>query len=146
MTGYLNRAAYANTIELADKELGLAIAYLEANNMTSGSTAVFYETPSRDIGFWYENLKASQQELQNLEVTTALEKTNVLMKLRETLMTQGEKSKVRIPKGLDVYPYNGMWVALGWAAFFALITGFLMFIPAEEWEKAKKQQQEKALS
>ncbi len=42
--------------------------------MTSGYTSILWQTPDEDIGFWYTNLKASQQELQNLQSNNALEK------------------------------------------------------------------------
>ena len=38
MTGYLKRAADANTIILANEEFSKAISYLESNNLTSGYT------------------------------------------------------------------------------------------------------------
>ena len=109
VSGYLKRAADANTIDLANQELLKVIDYLEANNITEGYTSIFYETPNEDIGFWYQNLKASQNELANLNSESALEKTNVLIKLRETLVDNGEKTRVTIPPGLAVYPNNTMW-------------------------------------
>jgi hypothetical protein len=109
VSGYLKRAADANTIALANQELTKVIDYLEANNITEGYTSIFYETPNEDISFWYQNLKASQLELTNLQSESALEKTNVLMKLRETLVDNGEKTRVTIPPGLAVYPNNTMW-------------------------------------
>ena len=61
--GHLKRAADASTIELAQSELEFALTYLEKKEMTSGSTALFWTTPSLDVGFWYKNLKASHDEL-----------------------------------------------------------------------------------
>lgn len=84
--GYLKRAGDANTIELANVELTKALDYLEANNLTSGYTSILWKTPDEDIDFWYRNLKASQRELQTLNSESPLERTNVLMKLRETLL------------------------------------------------------------
>lgn len=106
VSGYLKRAADANTIELANQELTKVIDYLEVNNMTSGYTSVLYQTPDEDIEFWYNNLKTSQKELATLNSNSALEKTNVLMKLRETLLDTGERTKVTVPRGLAIYPNN----------------------------------------
>lgn len=132
VTGYLKHAADANTIPLALQELTKVVNYLEANNLTEGYTSIFYRTPGDDIGFWYQNLKASQLELQNLKPTNALERTNVLMKLRETLTDSGEKSsKVTYPRGLDVFPNNKIWAALITAAVFAFFAGLIMLIPTE---------------
>lgn len=40
VSGFLKRAADANTIELANQELTKALDYLEANNLTSGYTSI----------------------------------------------------------------------------------------------------------
>lgn len=138
VSGYLKRAADANTIDMANAELTKVIDYLEANNLTSGYTSVMWETPDEDIGFWYQNLKASQQELENLKSDSALERTNVLMKLRETLLDTSEKTKVTIPKGLDVYPDNLLWGILTLSAFTGMMIGFGMLIPNEQKKNAEK--------
>ena len=131
VTGYLKHAADANTIPLALQELNKVIEYLETNNLTSGYTSILYKTPGDDIGFWYQNLKASQMELQNLKPTSALERTNVLMKLRETIVDSGKSTKVTYPKGLDVFPNNKLWAGLITFAVFAFFTGCIMLIPHE---------------
>jgi hypothetical protein len=137
VTGYLKRAADANTIKLASEELSRALDYLESNNLTSGYTSVLWKTPDEDIGFWYKNLKASENELQNLQSESALEKTNVLIKLRETLLDTGEKTKVTVPEGLAVYPNNKLWAFL---MTMALISGFFaIMIPILEADKKSKQ-------
>ena len=137
VSGILKRAADANTIELANGELTKAINYLKANNLTKGHTSILYETPDEDIGFWYKNLKASQQELENLNSTSALERTNVLMKLRETLLDTGKKTKVTIPRGLAVYPNNLFWACLMWCAAIAALFGICM--PIADYEKRQKE-------
>lgn len=137
VTGYLKRAADANTIDLAEQELSRAISYLEAHGLTSGYTSVVYKTPDEDLEFWYNNLKASQLELKQLNSTSALEKTNVLLKLRETLVDEGERTKVTVPAGISVFPNNTFWAILG---LLASIFGFLGFvlIVAEAEKKRKK--------
>jgi len=127
--GYLKRAADANTIDLAAEELAKAVDYLEANDLTSGYTSIFWKEPAYDISFWYKNLKVSLQELRNLDVntTSSLEKTNVLIKLRETLLDQGEKVKVTVPRGISVYPDNKQWAFLMFVAFAALFSSLFFF-------------------
>lgn len=44
-SGRLERAANANTVELAIKELDAVIQYADANGYTSGYTSVLYNTP-----------------------------------------------------------------------------------------------------
>ncbi len=125
-TGYLKRAADANTVEIASGELAKAIRYLEENNLTSGYTSIFYKTPDEDIGFWYDNLKASLNELSNVDSnTSSVERTNLLMKLRETLIDNGESGDaLTCPDGLSRYPNNGLWavgILISVLYFFFLI-------------------------
>ncbi|MEO0639786.1 MAG: hypothetical protein AAFY70_08675, partial [Bacteroidota bacterium] len=72
VTGHLKNAADANSIELAEQELTIAINYLEDNGLTEGYTSVLYDTPKEDISFWYRNLKASQEELRTLSSSSSL--------------------------------------------------------------------------
>ena len=50
----------------------------------------------------------SYEELDKLpETATSLEKTNVLMKLRETLTDESEDgTEVTVPNGISIYPNN----------------------------------------
>ena len=121
-SGRLERAANANTVELAVKELDAAIQYAEAKGYTTGYTSVIYRTPDEDVEYWYNNLYASRQELVNLpDSASTLEKTNTLMKLRETLTDTGENgTKVIYPIGLQFYPHNFLWGILRWFIWIAL--------------------------
>jgi hypothetical protein len=106
--GYLKRAADANTIDLAERELSVALKYIESNNMTSGYTSVLYRTPDEEIGYWYENLARSAKELCDVppDADQTL-KSNVLMKLRETLTdTSSEGTVLTVPSGISKYPHN----------------------------------------
>jgi len=141
VTGYLKRAADANTIDLANVELTKAINYLEANNLTNGYTSILWKTPDEDIDFWFRNLKASQNELETLKSQSALEKTNVLIKLRETLLDTGKKTKVTVPDGLAVYPNNKPWAFLMIIAIITGSWGFIILIV--EADKKQKQSNQK---
>src|SRR5581483_461506 len=81
--GYLKRAADANSVDLAKGELRKSLAYIEANNLTSGYTSILYNTPDEDVGFWYTNLSTSLKDLETMSPTASdLEKSNMLLKLR----------------------------------------------------------------
>ena len=127
-SGRLERAANANTVDLAVKELDAAIRYAEAKNCTTGYTSVIYKTPDEDVAYWYNNLRASRQELLNLtDSTSTLEKTNTLMKLRETLTDTGENgTRVIYPTGLQFYPHNFLWGILRWFIWIALIAIYVI--------------------
>ena len=140
--GYLKRAADASTVQLANEEISKAINYLEVNDMTTGYTSVLYKTPDEDIDFWFRNLKASQHELQALKSESALEKTNVLIKLRETLLDTGEKTKVTVPKALHLYPNNKVWAWLKALAVLCLFWGIILIaMPFDKKEQERKKKE-----
>lgn len=119
-SGYLKRASDANTVEMALSELQKAISYAEKSKLTTGSTRIIFNYPSCDVGFWYNNLKASEQELAKVTPQTSqLERTNLLMKLRETLLDQAEKgTSVTLPDGISIYPFNIAFCFWGWISIF----------------------------
>ncbi|MBU1706175.1 hypothetical protein KKG19_05640 [Patescibacteria group bacterium] len=127
--GHIKRAANANTIALATQEMKTVITYLEAKEMTKGYTSVLYRTPDEDIGFWYQNLKASLGELEKTTPqTTQLERSNVLIKLRETLLDHGQSVSVTQPSGISIYPNNVAYAWFGWLGLVATIGGVVLFI------------------
>jgi hypothetical protein len=127
-TGYLERAANANTVETAKDELKKAIDYLQANNLTKGYTSILWKTPDEDIEFWYKNLKESYGELMKVDSkTSSFEKTNLLMKLRETLIDNSSKGdNITVPKGISRHPNNLIWGIL--ILFSSLIIIFLILL------------------
>lgn len=125
--GFLKQAADANSVELAEKQLGLAIDYIEKNGLTSGYTSVIYKTEDENIGFWYENLKTCQKELSETKGNSTLENTNVLMKLRESLTDESEKgTMLTIPPGLYLYPHNAVFMVVGTISFIMFLVSLVM--------------------
>ena len=125
---YIKRTADASTIEMAKTELAKAIDYAERNNLTEGIVSVFLKNPQNDIGFWYGNMKAAYEELDNLpEDAAPLEKTNVLMKLRESLTdNSGDNgTSVTVPDGISIYPGN---VAYFWWCALSLLAACVFWI------------------
>ena len=129
VAAHIKRAADANTVELAIQEMKTVVAYLEARGMTSSYTSVLYRTPDEDIGFWYQNLKASLGELEKITPeTTQLERSNILIKLRETLLDHGQSVSVTQPSGISIYPNNVAYAWFGWLGLVAAIGGAVLFI------------------
>jgi hypothetical protein len=122
--GHLKRAADANTVPLAKQELDIAIKYLEttftAEQLEHGNTGVFMSHPANDIGFFYKNLKMSQVELNSVNPRASqLEKSNILMKLRETLLDNNQNGQqVTAPDGISIFPLN---VGQFWFAWIMII-------------------------
>ncbi len=115
---YLKRAADSNTVETAREELDKAIKYIEDNRMTEGNTGIILKSPTNDVGFWYKNLTEAKAELDKVGPNvTPLERTNMLMKLRETLLIKGDKGEhVTAPSGISVFPNNlayCIWCTIG---------------------------------
>ncbi len=123
----LKRAADANTIQLAKKELKAALDYMEREELTSGYTSIMYNSPSEDVGFWYTNVKTSYEELLSLPNDVApLERSNMLMKLRETLLDNTDSgTTVTVPKGISVFPHNTLFACWGWGSF--LLCGIFLW-------------------
>ena len=129
---YLKRAANANTVELAKEELKKAIDYVEDKELTEGIVSLFLKNPANDIGFWYQNMKSAYDELENLpENSSSLEKTNVLMKLRESLTDSGDSNgttNVITPSGITVYPDNMLYFIWGFLSCVATIVLWTLFL------------------
>lgn len=133
--GYLKRAADANTVELAKKQLKISLDYMERKGFITGYTSILYRTPNEDVGFWYTNVKNSLVELERTDSNaTQLETSNLLMKLRETLLDQGERGKtsVTFPKDISVFPNNVAMAFLGLLSAILAVVGIIVVIPWDE--------------
>lgn len=121
--GYLKQAADANSVELALERISKAIDYVEVNNLTSGYTSIIYRTEDENIEFWHKNLLTCKQELTECIESSQFEKTNVLMKVRESLVDQSESGTIiTVPTGLSRYPNNKIFAFFN---FFSLIIAFV---------------------
>lgn len=129
--GYLEQAANANTVELAKERLDIAIKYIEDHNLTTGYTSVLWKTEDENLEFWYRNIKACRNELEEAMDLSQLEKSNVLMKVRESLKeSKGESGdKVIIPAGISRYPDNLLWGVLR-TFFWLYFSVFIIVIVA----------------
>ncbi|MFA6096104.1 MAG: hypothetical protein WC788_00575 [Candidatus Paceibacterota bacterium] len=130
--GHMQRAADSNTIDLATKEMETVIENMRVNGYTHGYTTIisFLRTPDEDVGFWYENMNASLWELKKVpENASQLDKSNVLMKLRETLTNKGEQgSAVTVPPGISRFPNNFAWALAFWFTLALFIVGFVLIV------------------
>lgn len=133
--GHLGRAANSNTIEIAKAEMQTAVNYCREQRWTTGYTSVLFNTPDEDVEFWYKNLEASLDELNSVPPNAnQLYKSNLLMKLRDTLTDNGSKgTEIIYPTGISIYPYNELFFwSFVLSAIFSL--GCLFFaIAAEDW-------------
>jgi hypothetical protein len=123
--GHMERASNANTVSLALEEMKIVVENIEKNGYTEGYTSVIYRTPDEDVGFWYLNMKESLEELKKVNPnSTQLEQSNVLMKLRETLVDNSEDGmSITVPKGISRFPYNLLYAIIFWITFIFAIFG-----------------------
>jgi hypothetical protein len=130
----IKRAADANTIELATKEMEAVVNYIEVEGMINGYTSIIYRTPNEDVTFWYNNLKSSLEELKKVNPEASqLEKSNLLMKLRETLLDHGSDGvKVTAPSGISKYPSNTAYAVWLWIGIILLISGVILIAFGKE--------------
>lgn len=132
--GYLKRAADANTVELAKKQLRVSLDYMEREGLITGYTSILYRTPDEDVGFWYTNIKSSLTELEQMNTNaTQLERSNLLMKLRETLLDEGKSASITIPGGISIYPNNVAMAFFGWLSAILMVIGVVVVIPWDEF-------------
>lgn len=115
VAGHLKRAADANSIEIAVQELEIAVSGMEARGLTRGYTSLLYPTPDEDIGFWYMNTKAALTSLKSLSTSASeTDRETKLLKLRQTLLDHSNGGEgVTAPNGVEIYPKNWAWFALG---------------------------------
>ncbi len=119
--GHMERAANANTIELATQEMNIVVQNMEKRGMIEGYTSIIYKTPDEDIGFWYNNMNNSLVELRSINPdATKLEKSNVLMKLRESLT---DNNRIVVPPGIERFPYNALFAVYNLILIIIIICG-----------------------
>lgn len=128
-TSYLSLSANANSVEIAEERLTTAIDYLEENNLTSGDCKFFVSNrPENNIEYWYNNLKSAQTQLREIIINnsaTELEKSNVLLKLRETLL---DNDIIVVPSDLCFYPNQTLIVSTAiiiWAIWIIPVAIFV---------------------
>ena len=133
--GYLKQAADANTTELALERINIALDYIEENKLTDGYTSVLWRTEDENVEYWYRNIKACKAELEGCMDASSLEKSNVLMKVRESLTDSNEKGvDLTVPDGISRFPDNALWGWLRLISYIVLIVGigFVVYWYSEE--------------
>ena len=115
--GYLNLAANANDPKLVIKYMDIAIEYIERNNLDKGNTTVIFNYPDRSLDYWYANLKEIQADVKALpDDVSQLERSNVLMKVRESLTDSDSQggSRIILPPYIAYYPSQFFWSTMSW--------------------------------
>jgi len=129
---YLKLAGDSPNIEMADQFLGMAIDYMEKNNLTSGNSSLIFNTPGNDVGIWYKKIKGAKKTTETMlnkikddpASVTQLEQDNALMKIREVVLDNSKKgTEVTLPEGVDWHPYRRFMLFWWFLSVFILIWG-----------------------
>lgn len=120
---YIDLASEAGTVELCEEYLTKVISYLEANNLTSGNTGIIRKNyPSNDLGLFYKNLNACKETLLQTKSLSALEKSNVLMSVKESL------ADISTPAHISLYPNTAFHTIGVTIAIINMIAAFV-YVP-----------------
>lgn len=132
ITGHLKRAADSNRVETAIRELDAGLAAMEARGFTSGNTSIMFDTPDNDMGFWHKNLVDARDALKATPANASeLEKSNALIKLRETILDHtSDGDEVTRPSYLWANGAPGTYIIL-------LILGGLLLAAGGVWFMAE---------
>ena len=123
---YLKSASDDPSIELAKIDLDIALKYLEDKGLTNGYSYYIIKDRQSDIGFWYNRLKIARLDLDNFnDESSGLETSNVLMKLRETILDNNE---VLCPDGISMYPYHRWFMFLFMIGAISLLFSFIVIL------------------
>jgi len=126
--GYLKSSADACTVDLAKGELDTAIKYLDEHKLNYGYSHLIIKNRQVDVGYWYSRLVAARNDLDTITGEASnLEKSNMLMKLRETLCDEGERgTKVTLPPHIELFPYQWVICISAVLSLFVITGGFFM--------------------
>ncbi|MEG0872731.1 MAG: hypothetical protein RSE00_01965 [Clostridia bacterium] len=117
---YIRRATVAADIQTAKVELAKALNYAEKEKLTKGTVKLFRQDPRNDLGFWYNTLSSSYQELDKVSNGSWMEQSASLMKMR------GSLQEMVIPTGITIYPYNMFYFVWVMVALFGATICYLL--------------------
>ena len=118
---YLRRAANANDIKNAKESLYKALMYAHKRGLTEGNTSVVIYDPNNDIGFWYDELSAAYDALNQLPANASVaDRTWAFDRIRQYVAEDCR------PGSLAFYPYHRiMFWAMGASTFGTLLFALL---------------------
>lgn len=110
---HLKKAADSPTVGEAANQMDAALSAIEEQDLTGGNSAFIFKTEETSVETWYRQLKQVQTDLHDLpDDASPLERSNVLIKVRETILDSGSDGDyLTLPPYITVYPNHvGMLV------------------------------------
>ena len=129
--GYLKSAADAPIIKLAKGELDTALEYMTVHKLYKGHSHLIIPSRQADVGYWYLRIETARKDLDTItKDSTGLEKSNMLMKLRETLLDEGESgTEVTLPPHIAIFPLQWFWIiCMTFGTICTILGGILIFV------------------
>lgn len=122
---YLKLAGDAPNIERTESFLRSALAYIDSHHLTEGNTAWIFKTPENDLSIWHGQIVGAWETASSLILkagkATQLEKDNALMKIRETVLDEGQAVQITHPANISWYPHIAiMWLWLWFSSLTQL--------------------------
>lgn len=124
--GYLENYAESGTLEMAEKNLSLALKALENRNLTSGQISIFFNNPNENLEIWYQNLVSSRDDLSSA-LTESPVKQSIILDKQKTGLSDGGKY-VSKPDGISIYPYNKQFFWWSIISLLGLILSYIVYI------------------
>ena len=112
---YISQAASSPSPQIAEQKLGVAIAEIDREGLTSCNTGILFTYPTNDLGFWYGRLVDSRALLRRLPPgDSELEVSNTMMRVHESLVSDGKNGQsIVVPEGISIYPHNVLFLWWG---------------------------------
>jgi hypothetical protein len=129
---HIRTAFAATTLAEAESELGLAIAYVEENQLTEGRAN---GSPRGDLAHWYSNLQQARAHCKitpepgREEIHLQAAQRQLLVPVVEDL--SGPKFQLHIPGGIGKYPHYNLWTALMIVSSLGTISGLVGVLAAQ---------------
>lgn len=128
VTSYLQGAADANSVQLALDRMTPALNFLEETNRTEGYSHLLIKTEKVNVGFWYDNLVSAKKDVEEASNRTLgkLEESNLLLKLRETILNND--GNVTKPSHIVLYPNQRIFIFFIVLSVLAMPISFAMLL------------------
>lgn len=109
---YMRAAMKEENADKSVKKAQHAVAYLDSKGLTTGRTAVLYESPETDVSDWYTVVSEAVEQYG---------KTKDRAKFKKAIYgnedADPDKDRLPTPPGISIHPNNPLYSLWGWGSF-----------------------------
>lgn len=95
-----------------------ALAYLEAKELTSGRTAILYNSPDTDVGDWYSVVSTAVEDFKKSD---GKNKDALKKAVWGSSDADVDTKPLPTPTGISIHPNNRRFVLWGWGSLIAAL-------------------------